>query len=575
MPGPSQPAPDEEHIDGGEEPYSPTRDPTVLVLLVIVFGSVLAMVVGLGGPAVVGGNDSGPVFPIPEWFDGDGDDAAAVELRVDANRSTVRPGDAVAFTVSTADGSAVDNATVRVAGRVHAVTNGTTAVRFDAGGEYVATASGAMGGDVDVVGAETTITVERYVTNLSLAANATGVTAGDAVRFTVTDGSDPIDATVVVGGTQHTADGGTAVVTFERAGEFEADARKGQTPTRRYRSDALDVDVQRRQVALSVALNDSDPVAHEPFRVRVTRADSGDPAGATVAFAGETYDTGHDGVVNITVDAVGEFELRATLAETPAIAFVPAERTVGVDRRHVALSIAANRTGVPKGEAIRFTLTRADTGAGVNGTLTADGDTYRTDLNGTATVTFDDPGRLFVRGGRADTATETFERASVIVSVRGANYSLSAFDAPDEATRGERVTVSVNVTNDGNEPGSEWLEYRFDGDRRDREYVALDPGESRPVAFEATIPNDTEPGTYRHAVVAADGTVAGTLAVTAANGTTTNGTASDGTAAIARYRHRSGSEDSRTVSAGDETSKESDTPRKTGRNPANALSVIW
>lgn len=519
MQGPSPPDPVEDDVDAGEDPYSALRDPTVLVLVVIVFGSLLAMVVGLGGPAVVGGNDSGPVFPIPEWFEDDGDDGTpAVALRIDANRSTVRPGDAVAFSVARADGEALDNATVSVAGERYSVTNGTVAVRFDAGGEYTATAS-ASDGSVTIVDASTAVTVERYVTTLAVSANATSATAGDAVRFSVTDGSDPIDATLVVDGDRYDADGGAAVVTFAEAGEFTATARKARTPTRRYETDAVDVAVRRRTAGLAVTVNDSDPVAHEPFRVRVTRNDTGDPAPATVAFAGERYDAGPDGTVNVTVDEVGALDLTATLPDTPAVTFVPAERTVAVDRRPVSLSLAANRSGVEKGETVEFTLTREDTGARVNGTVVAAETVHRTDANGTVAVTFDDPGRLLVTGERAETATETFARGSVLVTVRGSNYSLSGFDAPDEVTPGERVTVTVNVTNDGNEPGDEWLTYRFDGERLDREYVALDPGESETVTFEATVPEETEPGEYRHVVVAEDGTVGESVTVTAANDT--------------------------------------------------------
>jgi len=507
-------------VDAGEDPYSALRDPTVLVLLIVVFGSVLAMVVGLGGPAVVGENESGPVFPVPEWFEDDGDEAApVVELRTDADRSTVRPGDAVTFTVVRADGEPLDNATVTVDGRTYRVTNGTAAVRFEAGGEYVATPSVSDVGNVTLVAGETTVTVERYVTNLSVAANATSATAGDPVRFTVTDGSEPIDATLVVDGTRRSAEGGAAVVTFEEAGEFTATARKDRTPTRRYVSDAVDVDVRRRTAGLAVALNDTDPVAHEPFRVRVTRNDTGGPAPATVTVAGEPYEAGPNGTVDVAVDRIGDLELTASAPDTPAVTFASAERTVAVDRRPVTLSLAANRSGVDRGEAIRFTLTREDTGAAVDGALEADGVTRRTGANGTAVVTFDDPGRLLVYGQRSDSATETFVRDSVLVTVRGSNYSLSALDAPEEATAGERVTVTLNVTNDGNEPGDEWLAYRFDGERLDREYVALDPGESETVAFEATVPEETEPGEYRHVVAAENGTVDAPVTVTAGNET--------------------------------------------------------
>lgn len=518
MNGPSPGEPEEDALTGGKGSYSALRDPTVLLLFAIVLATLVAMVAGFGGTGALAGNESnGPTFPILDLGD-EGPSTNVVELRVSLNRSDVRPGDAVAMTVTRVDGTPVPNASVRVGGRTHpADENGSVVVRFDGGGEHVVTAT-ASANDTQFVDARRAVEVERYVTELTLRANATDVTAGDAVRFAVSDGDDAVSATVAVAGRRHATDeSGVAVVTLDRAGEFTAVAHKADTPARRFDSDSVPVSVTRRTASLSAAVDASDPVAHEPIPVRVTRDDTGGPVDATVTVDGETYPTGDDGRVNVTVAAVGDLPLAASAADTPAVTFRDAERTLSVSRRPVSVSLSANRTTVRKGEATRFTLTRADTGAGVEGTVTVNDTVYRTGENGTVAVTLTDPGRLIVRGGREDSATETFGTASEIVTVRGPAYSLSSFEAPAEVEAGENVTVAVTVTNHGNEPGDEVIEYRFDGRTLAEERVALDPDESTTVTLDAGIPADAEAGDYRQSVVTSDDTLDEPITVTASD----------------------------------------------------------
>lgn len=498
---------------GGEDPYSAFRDPTVMVLVGIVLGTLVAMVIGLGGPAGIAGNESSPVFPLPDSDDGDAE--RAVELRIDVNRSTIRPGETVTLTVERADGDPVAGATLSVDGEQYTTDgDGTVAVTFDRGGEYTATAT-ASDEDVRFVDARRTIRVDRYVTGLDLRANATRVTAGEAVRFTVTDGEDPVDATVAVAGTDHsTGADGTVVVAFDRAGEFAATARKQSTATTRFAEASVDVSVDRRRSSLSIAVLADDPVAHEPIPLLVTRDDTGGPANATVSVDGETYHAGEDGRVNVTLDVAGDVAFSASAPDTPAVTFADATRRVTVDRRTVGLSLAANRTTVPKGEAVAFELTRDDTGAPVDGTVAVGNATHRTGADGTVAVTFEDPGSAVVGASRNDTATETFRGDATILTVRGAQFSVTGFDAPAEVARGENVTVAVNVTNAGNEPGTDWVAYRFDGERVDSEYVALDPGESQTIELTATVPSNATAGERSHGVVTADDDVASTVVVT-------------------------------------------------------------
>ncbi|WP_323190581.1 CARDB domain-containing protein [Halostella sp. PRR32] len=511
MKGRSPGEPDEDALTGGEDPYSAFRDPTIVILVGIVCGTLVAMVIGLGGPGAVAGNESGPVFPFPDLDDGDS--ATAVELRIHANRSTIRPGDAVTFTVERAGDDPVANASLRVGGeRYRTGDDGTVTVRFDRGGEYTVRATASADG-INFIDARRTVTVERYVTDLNIRANASRATAGDAVRFTVTDGTDPVEGTVEVAGKGHTTGAdGTVVVIFERAGEFTATAIKGRTPTTRFNRSSVDVSVTRRRASLSLTVED-DPVAHEPVRVRVTRDDTGGPANATVTVDGKTYETDDDGIVNVTVEAAGEVAFTASAPDTPAVTFDDAALTVAVDRRTVSLALAANRTRVEKGAVIRFDLTREDTGEPVDGSLSVGNATHAIGADGTVNVTFDDPGTVPVRGLRTDTATETFEADGYTVSVRGADFTLSSLDAPDEVARGENVTVEATVTNAGNEPGGQWVKYRFDDAVADREYVRLNAGESRTVDLTTRVAENASTGEYSHGVESDDADIEATITV--------------------------------------------------------------
>ncbi|ELY32155.1 peptidase S8 and S53 subtilisin kexin sedolisin, partial [Natrialba magadii ATCC 43099] len=95
--------------------------------------------------------------------------------------------------------------------------------------------------------------------------------------------------------------------------------------------------------------------------------------------------------------------------------------------------------------------------------------------------------------------------ASDTVTVLASNFELSNLDAPDEADRGDEITVSADVTNTGNVDDTQSVEYRFDdlGDALDTQNVTLEPDENATVSFDVDTENVTE-GTYDHGVFTED-----------------------------------------------------------------------
>ncbi|WP_139173652.1 carboxypeptidase-like regulatory domain-containing protein, partial [Natrialba sp. SSL1] len=90
-------------------------------------------------------------------------------------------------------------------------------------------------------------------------------------------------------------------------------------------------------------------------------------------------------------------------------------------------------------------------------------------------------------------------------TVLASNFEVSNLDAPDEADRGDEITVSANVTNTGNVDDTQSVEYRFDdlGDALDAQNVTLEPDENTTVSFDVDTENVTE-GTYDHGVFTED-----------------------------------------------------------------------
>jgi hypothetical protein len=85
----------------------------------------------------------------------------------------------------------------------------------------------------------------------------------------------------------------------------------------------------------------------------------------------------------------------------------------------------------------------------------------------------------------------------------GESFEVSNLDAPDEATVGDTLEVSAEVSNPSDEEQTQEVEFRLDGDVVERQDVTLEGGESDTVTFEIES-EGLESGEYVHGVLSED-----------------------------------------------------------------------
>jgi hypothetical protein len=499
-----------------DDRYRPLRDPQIIVLVLIVLGTFVVMIGGLGtGPPFGDDNSSdGPVFPV---FDYDGEqqpDPEAVVLS--ANRTVVDPGGSIEFSVSAGD-RPVANATLRISDQsVETDRNGTATVRLDTPGDYTARIVEPEG-DNDTV-ARLPLRVRRFSVSLSASASATTVVTDEELRVAVTraDTGEAVTGRVVVvdGGTVQTNESGVATLSFDTAGGYELRVEKERTETERFESVRIPVSVERRPVGLDVTLSSERTRVDETVTATVTRADTDEPVNASVTVANESVWTGPDGTVPVELDASGTYDVTATAPRTDAVRFTDGATSLRVRPRLVGLDLAASRTAVPAGERVTFTVTRATTGEPVAGTVELFGTRYVTDEDGELRVAFQVPGEVTAVARAPETPRERFLSDRVNLTVVGADYTVTELDAPETAARNGTVTVAATVTNDGNARESETVTYRVGDTVLATETVALEPNESTRVEFSIErlgVP----PGEYVQTVAVGRDTVETGLTVTA------------------------------------------------------------
>lgn len=475
--------------------YRISRDPTVILLILITIGAASALVLGYGPGAGGGSGGEGPLFSI-EVFGGD-DGPERVPLRVEADRSELEVGQTTAITVRAGD-RPVANATVSVEGETYRTgPNGTVVHEFRDGGTARVVAKKTGNESVIYERGRTDVRVRRIVQDLSVSTNRSHATVGDPVAVTVAgpDG-EPIAATVRTDGqTVETGEDGRAFLRFERAGNYPIDARRPSTNTTRYRATPVEVGVERRVVDLSVEVNASDPVVGDRVAFRVVRQDTGEPTNASLAVDDAVRWTGADGRAVLEFGHAGTVSVTAAAEPTPATRFEPVTRLLVVERRTVRLSLSVADRRPERGQQVRFTLRRADTGRPVAGEVRIGSRTYPVDENGTVRAAFDRPGERVARGVKPDTTAERFRSAYTRFSVRGPYFMMTNVEAPENATVGTEVTVDVGVYNRGNEPGAASVAVRV-GNRTERiREVDLVPDDGRRVTLSLALPD--EPGTYR------------------------------------------------------------------------------
>ncbi|OIB59090.1 carboxypeptidase regulatory-like domain-containing protein, partial [Natrialba sp. SSL1] len=128
------------------------------------------------------------------------------------------------------------------------------------------------------------------------------------------------------------------------------------------------------------------------------------------------------------------------------------------------------------------------------------------------TITFELEASDLDGGDHTVTVETEDDDASDAFTVLASNFEVSNLDAPDEADRGEEITVSVDIANTGNVDDTQAVEYRFDdlGDALDAQNVTLDADEETTVSFDIDTENVTE-GTYDHGVFTEDNEATATI----------------------------------------------------------------
>lgn len=491
------------HADSrGSGEYNPRRDVTLIVITVIVFGTLTVGVMGFGATPVLDDDEGGTVFPIQDWND---DGVDEVDLVVEADRTTIDPGEAIEFTVTYENGTAATDARLRVDGEEYALDeDGSVSVTFERGGEFTATADREDTETVRYVADGLIVAVDRFDAELALTADEEEITAGENATFSLTraDTDEPVSGSVEVEDETYDVDGdGRVAVPFERAGTFEATASKSPTDTESFVEATTTVTVERREVSLAVSRDIGDPRPGDTVTVRVFRTDTNENVHATVEIDGEPR-TADNGTLAIRSDRATQFDLSVDAPDTDSETFDGIRTTVTFGRYEAPIVLSADATTVERGETVTFNAIRNDTGDPVPGTLTAGDQVQWLDRQGTASVTFEESGIVPVTATRADTTTHTFPSDQVTVTVLDTDYEITSLDAPESVEQGAETNLSATVHNAGADAGTVEVTYRFDGEDRATETVSIAGNERETVTF--AVPTDADVGEYDHGVSTRD-----------------------------------------------------------------------
>lgn len=486
-----------------DDEYNPRRDLRLIALTVLVFGTLTVGILGFGAtPVLEDDDDDGTVFPFQDLRDDGPED---IHLVIDANRTSITPGEAVQFTVAYENGTAADDAILATDGEEYTLDgDGQATVVFDHGGEFTVTADRDGTERTRYVADATIISVDRFEVELSLDADRAEVVAGDDITFSLqrADTSEAVAGSVTVAGETHETDSvGTVTVPFESAGTFEATATKSDTPTETFLEETTTVSVDRRTISLSVRQDPTAPTVGEEVLVEISRDDTGELIDGTVAVNGEQR-VAPNGTLTLAAERATTVELSISAPETDSERFTEEARTIRFERQTAQLSLDANSTTVERGEPVEFTAVRTDTNEPVPGTLTAGDRSYWLDWQGSATVSFEDAGTVPVAAKRANTTTHTFPSDEVDITVLDTQYRIDEISAPETVDSGGDATVEAVIHNAGADAGTATVEYTFDENEHATRTVELGAGERETVTFE--IPTEVDPGEYDHAVTTRD-----------------------------------------------------------------------
>jgi PKD repeat protein len=119
------------------------------------------------------------------------------------------------------------------------------------------------------------------------------------------------------------------------------------------------------------------------------------------------------------------------------------------------------------------------------------------DVTGSTTLTFE----VSVSDG-TDSATDTV--AVTVEPLAPASFQVTNLDAPSSVVQGDQITVTADVTNEGELAGTQPVQFRVGGSTLASDPLSLEPGETQSVSLVATVPAGLAAGTYTQGVYTDD-----------------------------------------------------------------------
>lgn len=166
-------------------------------------------------------------------------------------------------------------------------------------------------------------------------------------------------------------------------------------------------------------------------------------------------------------------------------------------KRGVQLNVSLNRSAVVQGQGVLVSVTREDTGAPVNATVTIDGTTLVTGADGSVTHRPAAAGNLTVRATKPETADTVFLEGTATLNVTQRLVDFTYSDlvvSPNRLNQNETITASADVENTGTVTATFTAELKVDGTVVDTQQGTLAPGENTTVAFTRTM---AQAGTFQ------------------------------------------------------------------------------
>ncbi|WP_435096662.1 beta strand repeat-containing protein [Halarchaeum sp. P4] len=394
------------------------------------------------------------------------DTTTQVDLNVSATPADATVGETVTFIV-TANGSAVENATVAVANTTLTTdANGTATYAFEAAGDYTVTASKTDTESVSYTSAQTTVSVAEATSIVDLGIAYTpssDLTPGETVTFTVTNAdSEPVpNATVRFSPDKFGTTGpqGQVSYTYLQSGTFDVSATKENTSTTSYVDAQTTVTVASKVIPLKVAVTSgSTPYRPgETVQFQVKNTSSSNPApNATLYVDDERVPLNDNAVGSYTFSEAGTHTVVAAMETHDGLAYENDSKTLEVEKYTTDLKLTKvpDSSPVRPGHDVAFTVKNSNgnaVGAGYNVTDAATNETYVTDSAGQVTINFTAEGTHTLTVNPADNRTHAFLGDELDVDVERKTIPLTLTKVPDSTLRPATPTeFRVKNGNSGN-----------------------------------------------------------------------------------------------------------------------------